>query len=126
MKSILFILPIFYCLSSLSHANEIQVRDGNQLLSECQSVIDTNEKGKNIHDAFGEGYCLGLLQGFSEMNSFYKIMKGNSFFCIPKEVTLLQKTKVVIKYLNENPNKLHKNESFLVHFAFSEAFPCAQ
>ena len=104
----------------------MQERDGNSLLSQCQSAIDTSEKRRNNYDQFGAAYCLGFLQGFSEMNGFYKAMKGNSFFCIPEKVTLLQKTRVVVKYLNENPSKLHKNESFLVHFAFSEAFPCAQ
>ena len=48
----------------------------------------------------------------------------NKEFCIPKNVGTTQLRKVVIKGLNENPERLHHSASSLVFNIFYEAFPC--
>ena len=41
-----------------------------------------------------------------------------------KEVITGQIKKIVVKYLNDNPENLHNTASSLVQVALFEAFPC--
>lgn len=45
--------------------------------------------------------------------------------CVPPEVQLGQEVKVVVKYLNDHPEKLHTNAVPLVQGALEIAFPCS-
>ena len=44
--------------------------------------------------------------------------------CIPEHATLKQVKKIALKYLDDNPNKLHQLASQSVIDAWQEAFPC--
>ncbi len=46
------------------------------------------------------------------------------FWCNPGNITYNQEFKVVSKYLNNNPEKLHLKAVDLVVQALTEAFPC--
>jgi len=44
--------------------------------------------------------------------------------CIPAEVSFNEAAKVVIKYLNDHPEKLHMADTVLIRTALVEAYPC--
>jgi hypothetical protein len=97
---------------------------GNKLLSQCESELG----GAN------QIYCMGLLDGFStfqlQMNQFdFFIMKNNKFNSVPKicspiKITMGQVEKMVIKWLNDHPERLHEYVAILVMAAYRELFPC--
>jgi hypothetical protein len=90
-----------------SHAEWLKFDDGNSLLSKC-------EDGDLF---FNKGYCTGLIAGVHDTHS------GKSI-CKPKTAPLKQLKQVVVKFLQENPDKLHYSAVSLTRFALEEAFPC--
>ena len=80
--------------------------------------------------ALQAAHCLGVIEGVRETMSLWQdtneraklSMKGVA--CIPDDVTPLQATKVVVKYMDAHPESLHVLGSALVAIALRDAFPC--
>ena len=81
---------------------------GNDLLKYCES---------SHQDA-----CRAYVSGVSDASQG-KTWDGGEY-CLPDKIIIGQAVKVVTKYLNDHPEKLHYSASSLVHDAFLEAFPC--
>lgn len=105
--------------------------DGNQLLSDCKMMLRiadgetlSKETLGNIHRAAS---CVGRMQGITTTSTMYEAsgrMKER-LICLPPEgINNGQAGRVVVKYLESNPEKLHKNGTILAFFAIAEAFPC--
>ncbi len=87
--------------------------DGSSLLEHC-----------NSRTAVGGGICFGFIIGAADsFNCKQPILDGFRWHS-PKGAKAGQIEKVVVKYLNEHPEKLHLSASSLVAAALSEAFPC--
>jgi hypothetical protein len=65
--------------------------------------------------------CAYYLDGFRDSISF---ARGPQLICIPQEVTSGQLLRVVLKYLKENPSKLHLDKAIGTHTALRGAYPC--
>jgi Rap1a immunity proteins len=116
-----FLLLIFLFVTS-SFAVEQQTRsssDGNDLLPRCQAMINAADdpNWKSTHEAFSVGFCTGLVEG---------IIYASSTVCTPKGVTVLQSARVVVKFLEDNPDKLNLDERALADTALTKAFPCSR
>jgi hypothetical protein len=86
---------------------------GNKLLEYC----NPNSSKRDI--------CTGYVAGTRGAIDTWKIWENiDSGICVPKEVTLGQSIKVVVKYLEANLDKLHLSASSNVLNAFADAFPC--
>ena len=81
---------------------------GNTLVEKCES--------DNFYD---QGMCTGFVLGVSDIND-------RKFSCPPQNGTVsdAQMVKVVRKYLEEHPEKLHNTGHLLVGTALYQAFPC--
>lgn len=90
---------------------------GNDLLNYC-SILDTR-KG----DPFEGGLCVGYIEAVADAGDCANAISGWKFD-IPSGVTVGQMEKTVVKWLNQNPDKLHHIGSKLVAFALSDNFPC--
>jgi len=97
--------------------------DGNKLLTDCGAAV-TFMDGERLLDTVGASHCLGFIQGLNQMNDFYGLKGAPMFFCRPREVTAGQATRIVVKYLRDHPEELHKEDFVLVVAALSAAFPC--
>ena len=86
---------------------------GNKLLEYCNP--DSSERD----------VCIGYVAGVRGAIDTWKIWENiDSGICVPKEVSLGQSIKVVVKYLEANPGKLHLSASSNVLNAFLDSFPC--
>ena len=86
---------------------------GNKLLEYC----NPNSSNRDI--------CTGYVAGTRGALDTWKIWENiDSGICVPKAVSLGQSIKVVVKYLEANPDKLHLSASSNVLNAFADAFPC--
>jgi len=94
----------------LAQGVQAEWSDGNNLLTECQSS-----------DVFYKGVCGGYIIGVVDMSDG-KTWDGYSY-CLP-DVSIGQLKKIVIKHLNDHPEKLHLSASSLINFALTSAFPC--
>jgi len=141
--------PRLFCVllvAGFSSAPQMSWGDGNDLLRACKEGIRMMEGEKLSSNAVsGATFCSGYISGFSDgmastagFNASKRInakdvtadvalqeVRKFSIFCIyGNKVTNLQKTRVVVRYLEQNPQLLHEPESILVTRALSEAFPC--
>lgn len=101
--------------------------DGNELLSRCNVVINYQDKKIQNPDEIDIGICLGMIQGMMKINSVYKQKLGKemALFCPPASgLSYVQAIRIVVKYLNDHPEKLHQSDTYLVIGAFQKAFPC--
>ena len=124
MKIAGIVLGVFLTL----FISNIAIADGNELVEHCNSAIKLyeGENSASTTTEIGAGLCLGVLDGFRSLNTFYEAVleKDQLFFCIPTGVTNGQLAKVVVKYLNDNPSELHEPATALIWTALFEAFPC--
>jgi hypothetical protein len=89
--------------------------NGNELLSKC------SEEADNRH----WGVCSGYISSASDVyETLLEWKEVELRHCLPEGVRVRQLEQVVLKYLNEHPEKLHRAASGLVLNALYEAFPC--
>jgi len=105
-KVIMFLLLVLY-----SGVTVPDYLDGNKLLSQCESKINA-----------AKGTCLGYITGVADASHGRTL--ADAYYCKPKKVSVGQLNKIVTKYLNNNPEKLHLAAFPLVQLALLEAFPC--
>ncbi len=123
-----------FAFSVLLAPHMIRAQDnGEQLLKECELVTKYPDASKMTEVEYGNGtHCLGYLSGatfvFATWDEFNTKRNGNnpSPVCLPSNVSTKELAMVVVKYLNDHPNKLHEHFSLLVLFALSDAYPCKQ
>jgi len=114
-----FIIAMSVSFASYASSNPT----GERLLTECLTAvkfIDGKPHTVDTDSSYSIGWCVGFLQGIESSNTGDNDCK----YSIPSDVTMYQKTLVVLKFLEANPNKLYLPAVSLVENAFSESFPC--
>jgi hypothetical protein len=107
---------------------------GNFILPACKQYVEyVNNTTVRVPD-FSNGVCLGLVTGVFSMAIYVKEWCkhdlhscGNArVMCMnePEGVTLIQAILVVIKYIEDRPNRLHEGFEGLVLEALTHAWPC--
>jgi hypothetical protein len=89
---------------------------GMELLNMCT----TEAEGQDV-------VCMGYLLGLNDAMNFNnaKLEAPQRIYCVPPEsVTSWQIQLVVIKYLEDHPEKLHEEAVVGVMDALTKAFPC--
>lgn len=120
-------LTTLAALLFLSHASSGFADDGNSLLRGCNDFIDmaTNNRLVNPSNEMAAGSCVGMMRGITTLNRVYQTMEGRDLFCLPLDgIEFGQAARVVIKYMEDHPEKLHQDEALIAIIAFKEAFPC--
>lgn len=91
---------------------------GNELLSLCDRGM--SYCGDMI-DGTLDGYDSGYIQGTADIGGKDAARLA---WCAPENVTYGQVRLVVVKYLRDNPGRLHMKFSFLAGQAMRASFPC--
>ncbi|WP_447749416.1 Rap1a/Tai family immunity protein [Pseudomonas nicosulfuronedens] len=125
MKGILAVLLV--AVSVTAQAGERGTTDGNALLKGCSAVVKSLDGGgQKVPDAFAMGQCFGMLEGVAgSAQIMERKLPENMRTCIPENYSNGQGARVVVKYLNENPQSLNLPASFLVMISLKTAFPCS-
>ncbi len=117
MKTIRQVIQVsVVTLFILSMSVSVEAITGNKLSEYCKTVDDGRKQ-----DFQATAYCGGNITGVVDGMKYFEF--GNRF-CISPEVTRGQIMKVVIKYLKNNPQRLHEDYTELIYSAVTEAFPC--
>jgi hypothetical protein len=90
---------------------------GNDLLRRCEWQGE-NAAIKIMNDTF----CLGIIAGYTD--ALRTSFRNSEIVCMPNQAEWEQRKKVVLKYMNEHPEKLHEYYEVLIMEAMEEAFPC--
>lgn len=88
---------------------------GNDLLRNLKAYDKNNP---DLVAVYEEGVGFGYIQGAKHVLSDAKLI------CIPETVTYGQARSVVQKYLESNPEALHRSAHTLVANALMATFPC--
>ena len=120
------LLAFCFCLVPRVHASGLV--DGNQLLKQCQAVIN-REAGQHLtgDEEDDSLLCLAYIEGTLDTQGAVQDMHPDlkTFrYCIPDNVPLVQSVRIIVKFLKEHPDKLHIRASLLLLGALSDAFPC--
>lgn len=99
------------------------IEDGNQLLDECSHALKGPESyGLNFIAA---SRCFGYLEGITSTSFLYQRRGTETLFCLPENsIQNIEATKIVVKYLENHPEQLHKHKLILAIDAFTQAYPC--
>lgn len=106
----LFALLMLMSLSLPVYANYVR---GSFLLDSCKSLVQ-------VSNALCGGFVLGVVDA-----SRGKTWDGK-LYCIPDEVRPGEIQTIILKWMEEHPEKLNLTASSLIQSALREAFPCTE
>lgn len=87
---------------------------------------DMKDKCGNDVNPYSSGFCSGFIVGATGMDSLRQLMNDNPLICEPDRVTNGQKRSIVIKYMKEHPEELHRPFLAITVNSLMEAFPCEE
>ena len=120
MKYLLMIVLLF-SFNQARAEQSLSFVGGNVLLERCEAYLDGNTSA-NI--AKGNA-CLGYVTGIADAHNLFISWKHmGQLWCEPENMEGVQLVRVVTKYLQESPQKLHLAADSLVANAIIFAFPC--
>ncbi|WP_391564517.1 Rap1a/Tai family immunity protein [Sinorhizobium meliloti] len=115
---------ILFALTQVSHAT-----DGSFLLNSCNELL--NETSEGVADqltapnTLASGFCYGSMTTLQQLSNLQ--WPGNNEpmlgLCVPSAVRTTQYARIVIKYLQAHPEKLHEDGSYLAWQALQEVYP---
>lgn len=129
---LLAVVCLLMLVSAVSFAGDGYM-DGNKLLRDCTAAIADPTPSE---DEFDAGLCYGFLLGLGDMSFLYftagdgiTLKDGRHLptrlYCLPDGATVGQGARIVVKFLQEYPEKLHEAGALLAVRTLKEAFPCS-
>ncbi len=106
------------------------------LLNACKPALKLESKIE-ARDAARASFCMGYIAGINDAHFFtsavtpdiaekYEDVVKRQKYCIPHWITAKKMISVIVKFLENNPSKLHDPAGLLVMMAFTESFPCLE
>lgn len=96
-----------------------------KLLGLCSQAVKSfdDDKGADIAEA---NLCIGYVAGALDMERMLATLSKTwtPHVCYPKNGTIEQAVRVVVKYLRDDPEGLHYSGGSTVWVALMKAFPC--
>lgn len=123
MRDIIVAIGLVVCSAGVA-AEEGRVTNGNDLLIACKDFI--NAEVDSSAERFNMGYCAGMVPAVGNTFAIFQVVKPEAaIVCLPKQqFTQGQAIRVVIKYLENHPERLHEDPMKLTVLAYMNAYPC--
>jgi Rap1a immunity proteins len=96
-------------------SHQLTTRPNN--LPGCKAFVD------KLTADFLQGFCVGQVSALALMMKA-RGTAGEGGPCIPPGVTVGQEVRVVVRYIENQPNRMHEDFRALALAAFWEAWPC--
>jgi len=115
----LWLALLLLSTSIVAMGENVSSGSGNGLLPQCQAAVDAlTDDAKFAAASYDIGYCTGLIHGISD------VLESLGTVCPGDGVTGAQRTRVVVKFLNDHPARLNDRDTILVMDALRQAWPC--
>jgi len=132
MKRLIFAVLTLACALFVAVPARAARWTGNDLLEKCQVALNADEAGhgtKNAQETMAVGWCNGFIMGATEQammqfNPATGQKNGPPIFCVPSSFNYGQELRLVVRWLNDHPESLHKSATYLVVQALQESYPC--
>jgi Rap1a immunity proteins len=110
-------------MASSSLAQQDEQFSAKYLLPYCRDAI--NNKAPTISsDAVMQGMCVGMVDAIDFIMSELPPEEKEYRSCPPSDATLRQTVQVVIKYIDERPERMNESFKKLAIEAIRDAWPC--
>jgi hypothetical protein len=116
-------LTLTLLLSSTAFADEAKRETSAELLKYCveeEKALNGVQPERALQVTYANR-CMYYLDGFRDA---LDVAKGPQVICFPQEASTEHLARVVVKYLRDNPSKLHLDKIIGTHTALREAYPC--
>jgi hypothetical protein len=130
VRKVAVVISVFFLATTVTRA------DGNKLLERCnraKQFLNEVDAMKDVSrsDSFDVGYCMGFVTASWHSLSVIDVVATKygaprPAYCFPKGVNVGQMIRVVTKWLEEHPERLHGEDYAVVTMAMGDAFPCNQ
>lgn len=111
--TILLALSLFASACAGEKANaEFDVSSASYIMTGCRSFI---ARSGDLGTAYASGLCAGKVEAVAVFDSG---------ICFPSEATVGQMIRVVVRYIELRPARLHENFMILARDAMREVWPC--
>lgn len=120
---------VLITLTLFSMPGTITASDGNRLLSSCENFLsEARDVGEDIifRSDYDSGFCFGsmlMLQSLGNIQ-FQGDKSPALYICAPPGVRTSQYARIVVDYLQRNPQLLHESGASLAFTAVFQAFKC--
>lgn len=97
------------------------------LLRDCRTAIAFTEGRGQAGDFVSAAMCTGYINGMLDTNATVRMLNGDpaAIFCLPQQgIASEQAIRIVVKYLNDNPQHLNQSARVTAAMAVRVAFPC--
>ena len=120
-RSMLVVVSAFFLALLLMPPVVHSYDRGDELLWACNAAPDSS-----IDDRLAQIHCMGYVQGILDgVQLIFGLQPESKFFCPPESgISNDQGLRIVIKWLENNPEKLHESARMAVLIAYAQAFPC--
>jgi hypothetical protein len=124
---------IFLLISGCLVAQDDWKGDGNSLLRKCSlavRIFDGDGEKLSSTDAVDGSFCTGYILGSHDTDYAVQMIEEHDKItvmkhaCVPSDASTAKVVRVVVKYLRDNPERLHMPASILVIDAVRSSFPC--
>jgi hypothetical protein len=116
-------------------ARNLSSVDGNVLLTKCHPALQMAEVTPKLsqEEWVAAFYCLGFVQGAMDADAIWQVgvtkalgAKGSPvlLYCAPKDASWPQVIRILMKWLEDNPDKLNFSGYDVINAAMSKAYPC--
>ena len=127
------ILLGLFSLGSACFAQAAAPGSALELYDQCRAGIKLDEGAKSLSvkeetDAF---VCLGFVRGvartvnFMSVGGWDKTLPKAFKSCVPDSVSSIELSRVVVKFLDDNPQNLHYTNTLVTLAAFGHVYPCS-
>ncbi len=121
MKPTLLLVVLLVTAASTAVAAGQPLFTGNALLTRCEWFVEaTGDTSLARAEWFEAGVCVGMVRAAS----FIAEASPTFSLCIPDPSNFEAQILVVVKYLNDHPEKLDEPDLALILQALGDAFPC--
>ena len=105
---------ILLVLAMPASAQSSAPSSANEMLSGCKGLA--GDRTPPAREALRQGRCAGYVAGL--------VYARSVFLCVPEGATPEQGIRVVIKYIEARPERMHEPFGKLALEALEEAWPC--
>jgi hypothetical protein len=115
MKKLTMLLLVLVC--AWGSAQTRTPNTGNDLIRGCEKAANLQAHTLSADVLMEVGYCQGLVSGVAT------VLNSRGVISLPKDSTLGQWIRVVVKYMNDHPERLADPDVAVVWQALRAAFP---
>ena len=90
----------------------------NYFLPSCRDFVN----GNYVRNPLLQGECIGVIEALATFANNLPFETSRS--CPPEDATIGQLTRVIVRWIDEHPQRWHEDFLALALFALHEAWPC--